>query len=172
MDYSIKIGGEAGQGIQTIGGTLAKVFSRAGYHVFTHQDYESRIRGGHNFYQVRFSDIPVMASRDRIDILAALDRESIALHEKELSKNGQIIYDSSAIGKVKSPNSQRQTSHYMDIPFSNLAIEYGGNKSMANTAATGAVLGLREMEIDILLGVIKNTFKKKGECDITIIPTL
>lgn len=63
MDYTIKICGEAGQGIQTIGETLAKVFSRTGYHVFTHQDYESRIRGGHNFYQIRFSDHPVTASR-------------------------------------------------------------------------------------------------------------
>ena len=73
MDYSIRITGEAGQGIQTIGGTLAKVFARTGYHVFTHQDYESRVRGGHNFYQIRFSDTPVMSSRDNIDILVAMD---------------------------------------------------------------------------------------------------
>ena len=59
MDYTIKIGGEAGQGIQTIGGTLARLFARSGYHVFTHQDYESRVRGGHNFYQVRFADKPI-----------------------------------------------------------------------------------------------------------------
>lgn len=98
MDYSIKIGGEAGQGIQTIGDTLARVFSRAGYHVFTHQDYESRIRGGHNFFQIRFSDRPVTASRDKIDIVVALDKESISLHEKELTENGLIIYDSSMIG--------------------------------------------------------------------------
>ena len=39
MDYSIKIGGEAGQGIQTVGETIARVFSRGGYNVFTHQDY-------------------------------------------------------------------------------------------------------------------------------------
>ena len=50
MDYSIKIGGEARQGIQTGGDTLSKVFSRSGCHVFTHQDYESRIGGGHIFY--------------------------------------------------------------------------------------------------------------------------
>jgi 2-oxoglutarate ferredoxin oxidoreductase subunit alpha len=68
VDYTIKIGGEAGQGIQTIGDTLARVFSRAGFHVFTHQDYESRIRGGHNFFQIRFSNNPVTASRNRIDI--------------------------------------------------------------------------------------------------------
>src|SRR3972149_2970717 len=104
MDYSIKIGGEAGHGIQTIGDTLAKVFSRAGYHVFTHQDYESRIRGGHNFFQIRFSEKPVTASRDRIDIIVVLDAESISVHEKELSDNGLIIYDSSALKQKHEKN--------------------------------------------------------------------
>ncbi|MBS1115073.1 MAG: 2-oxoglutarate ferredoxin oxidoreductase subuit alpha, partial [Nitrospirae bacterium] len=86
MDYTIKIGGEAGQGIQTIGDTLGLVFSRTGYHVFTHQDYESRVRGGHNFFQVRFADHPVMASRDRVDIIVALDKDSITNYEEELSE--------------------------------------------------------------------------------------
>lgn len=104
MDYSIKIGGEAGQGIQTIGDTLARVYSRAGYHVFTHQDYESRIRGGHNFFQIRFSDMPIMASRDSIDIIVALDKESISLHERELSEGGFIIYDSIMIGNSPIPH--------------------------------------------------------------------
>jgi len=157
MDYSIKIGGEAGQGIQTIGDTLARVFSRAGFHVFTHQDYESRIRGGHNFFQIRFSDGPVMASRDRIDIIVALDKESISIHEKELSKDGLIVYDSSSLKK------KYETPNFLDIPFVNLAIEHGGNKIMANTVATGAVLGMLKIRLDILFEIIKNTFKKKGE---------
>jgi len=157
VDYTIKIGGEAGQGIQTIGDTLARVFSRAGFHVFTHQDYESRIRGGHNFFQIRFSDSPVMLSRDRIDIIVALDKESISLHEKELSKDGLIVYDSSSLKK------KYETPNFLDIPFVNLAIEHGGNKIMANTVATGAVLGMLKIRLDILFEIIKNTFKKKGE---------
>ncbi len=157
MDYSIKIGGEAGQGIQTIGDTLARVFSRAGYHVFTNQDYESRIRGGHNFFQIRFSEKPVMASRDKIDILVALDKESIEQHEKELSEYGQIIYDSATLKQ------RHEKSYFLDIPFVNLAVEHGRNKIMANTVATGAVLGMLGMELDILLDIIKDTFKKKGE---------
>ena len=157
MDYTIKIGGEAGQGIQTIGDTLARVFSRTGYHVFTHQDYESRIRGGHNFFQIRFSDKPVMSSRMKIDILVALDKESITLHEKELSDNGRIIYDSSALKQ------KHEDQRFLDIPFANLAVEHGGSKIMANTVATGAVLGMLGMEPGILLGIIKDTFGKKGE---------
>ncbi|MBI5056536.1 MAG: 2-oxoacid:acceptor oxidoreductase subunit alpha [Nitrospirae bacterium] len=160
MDYSIKIGGEAGQGIQTVGDTLAKVFSRSGLHVFTHQDYESRIRGGHNFYQIRFADNPVTASRDGIDIVVAFDKESILLHEKELTENGLIIYDSATI---PTPNPQSPTPSYFDVPFTNLAAEHGGNKIMANTVATGAVLGMLGMELNILFDIIKDTFRKKGE---------
>lgn len=157
MDYTIKIGGEAGQGIQTIGDTLARVFSRSGYHVFTHQDYESRIRGGHNFFQIRFSDRPISASREKIDILVALDKESIKQHQKELSEIGQIIYDSESLkSKYEGPS-------FLDIPFVRLAVEHGGNKIMANTVATGAVLGMLGLELDILIDIIKDTFKKKGE---------
>jgi 2-oxoglutarate ferredoxin oxidoreductase subunit alpha len=157
MDYSIKIGGEAGQGIQTIGDTLARVFSRAGYHVFTHQDYESRVRGGHNFFQIRFSDRPVMASRERIDILVAFDKKSIEAHEEELSEYGQIIYDSASLKQ------KHEKPHFLDIPFVSIAIEHGGNKIIANTVATGAVLGMLTIDLDILFEIIKSTFRKKGE---------
>lgn len=157
MDYSIKIGGEAGQGIQTIGDTLALVFSRSGYYVFTHQDYESRIRGGHNFFQVRFSDKPVTASRDNIDIIVAFNKESVEQHEKELSEYGQIIYDSASLKQ------KYEKPYFLDIPLASLAGEHGGSKIMANTVAVGAVLGMLGIGLDILLEIIKSTFKKKGE---------
>ena len=155
MDYSIKIGGEAGQGIQTIGDTLAKVFSRKGFYVFSHQDYESRIRGGHNFSQIRVSDRPVTASRDRIDILVALDKESIRLHEGELSEYGKIIYDSTTLKQ------KHDMPYFLDVPFTDLAVRHGNNKIMANTAAIGAVLGILQMDLDVLLEVLKDTFSKK-----------
>jgi 2-oxoglutarate ferredoxin oxidoreductase subunit alpha len=53
VDLNIMVGGEAGQGIQTIGFILGKTLSGSGLHVFADQDYESRIRGGHNFFRVR-----------------------------------------------------------------------------------------------------------------------
>lgn len=157
MDYTIKIGGEAGQGIQTIGDTLGLVFARSGYHVFTHQDYESRVRGGHNFFQVRFADHPVMASRDTVDIVIALDQESILNYEKELSDHGLIIYDS---GSLKQKHDK---PGFLDVPFARLAVEHGGSGIMANTVAVGSVIGMLGMELDILLAILKDTFRKKGE---------
>lgn len=157
MDYSIKIGGEAGQGIQTIGGTLARLFARSGLHVFTHQDYESRIRGGHNFYQVRLSDKPLSVGRDTINILIALDKESIRRHGDEIAEDGRIVYDSTALKE------KHDAPHYLDIPFENLAIEHGGSKIMSNTVAIGAVLGMLGMDVTVLRKIFEERFGKKGE---------
>ncbi len=157
MDYSIKIGGTAGGGIQTVGNTLARVFSRTGLHVFSHQDYESRVRGGHNFFQIRFSDRPVSASRERIDILVALDAASIHLHEGEIAEDGRILYDSATLKE------KHEGTLFLDIPLVQLATEHGGSRVMANVVAVGAVLGMLGMQPDVLLEVIADTFKKKGE---------
>jgi 2-oxoglutarate ferredoxin oxidoreductase subunit alpha len=161
MDYTIKIGGEAGQGLQTIGDTLGRVFARAGHHVFTHQDYESRIRGGHNFYQLRLSDRPVIAPKGAVDIIVALDRDSIRLHEQELTSLGKIIYDSEMLTE------KHAKPTFLDIPFVKLAMEHGGDRIMANSVATGAVLGILGMDLDILTDLIAETFKKKGEQVVT-----
>ena len=64
-DITIKIAGAAGQGMQTIGFILGKVLTRSGLHVFAAQDNESRIRGGHNFFQLRTGKNPVLAITDK-----------------------------------------------------------------------------------------------------------
>ncbi|MGD0656693.1 MAG: 2-oxoacid:acceptor oxidoreductase subunit alpha [Syntrophorhabdales bacterium] len=156
LDYTIKIGGEAGQGIQTIGDSLARVLARSGFHVFIHQDYESRIRGGHNFFQIRVSSKPVAASRERIDIVIALDRPSIANNEARLSEGGLILYDSSLIKE------KHGGSRFLDVPLVDLATSGGGNRIMVNTVATGAALGLLKMGLEAFFQVIGELLGKKG----------
>ena len=157
LDYTLRIGGEAGQGLQTVGGALAKIFSRKGYHVFTHQDYMSRIRGGHNFYQIRFSDQNVSASREIVDILLALDLSTIEIHKKSVREEGFILYDSESIKK------KFEGSQFIDIPFRKIALDVGKSSVMANTVATGAVLGLLDLGLDILNNILRETFRKKGD---------
>ncbi|HVN95373.1 MAG TPA: 2-oxoacid:acceptor oxidoreductase subunit alpha [Syntrophorhabdaceae bacterium] len=153
----MKIGGEAGQGVQTIGDTLTKVFSRAGYHVFSHQDYESRVRGGHNFYQIRLADLPVSASRKGIDLIVAFDETSITRHECELTDGGVLLYDpASHKGLLDKP-------HFLAVPFLDIALQNGGSRVMANTAAIGAVMGILGLPIERLFGVLEVTLAGKDE---------
>jgi 2-oxoglutarate ferredoxin oxidoreductase subunit alpha len=84
LDLKVKIGGEAGQGMQTISHTLGHVFTRGGFHVFSIQDYQSRIRGGHNFSELRIRESPVFAMTHGIGLLIALNKETVDLHKGEL----------------------------------------------------------------------------------------
>ena len=113
-EYTIRIGGAAGQGMQFIGGLLARCFSDAGYYTFTHQDYMSRIKGGHNFYQIRIASNPISSSRNTFDILLALNRETIEIHARERNRSGLILYDPETI---KHDYSQAE---FIQVPFTDI----------------------------------------------------
>ena len=100
MDYSILVGGEAGQGMDTFGRLLERILKRCGYYVFSHSDYMSRIRGGHNFVQIRFSDRPLYGYDPKVDIIFALSDETVDIHSSKLRDNGMIICDEE-IGKPR-----------------------------------------------------------------------
>ena len=91
--FNIRIGGEAGQGLVSIGNILLEAIAREGWYLFANQDYESRIRGGHNFFQIRLADEPVRAIQKGIDLLVALDKRTVPLYWEELTQAGHVIYD-------------------------------------------------------------------------------
>ncbi len=97
-DFTFMVGGEAGQGIQSMGLVLAKIASQGGFHIFADQDFESRVRGGHNFFRIRVSDNEVLAISEPLDILIALNRETIDLHQNEVKPDGAIIFDGEQTG--------------------------------------------------------------------------
>ncbi len=151
-DVNFMVGGEAGQGVQSVGFILAKAFARGGFHVFADQDYESRVRGGHNFFRVRVKDSRVSAITEPVDMLIAFNKESIDLHRASLTKRGIIVFDGEKIRDIGGD------SHLFAVPLTRLAEERAGNKIMANTVAVGAALGLVEYDFEILEQVLLGRF--------------
>jgi len=80
------VGGEAGYGITTMGQMFARACSRGGLNVFGYVEYPSLIRGGHNTAMVRVAKEKVYAHSDKIDVMLALNKETI-----DLPKNRRII---------------------------------------------------------------------------------
>ena len=155
MDYSIKIGGEAGQGLQSIGLILAKTFCRAGFHIFTVQDYESRIRGGHASFYLRFSDVPVEASKTEITFLVCFDKQTLSLYQNNISSGGYILYNSDVIKEDVAPKNA------VPIPLDTLALQSGNDKIYANSIALGAVIGLIGCDFNILSATLAEFFGGK-----------
>jgi 2-oxoglutarate ferredoxin oxidoreductase subunit alpha len=91
MRLNILIGGKAGQGINKVSEIISKVLNKYGYFTFNYRDYQSLIRGGHNFNILSVSDKWIASHESEIDFLVALDKETINLHKKELRKSGILI---------------------------------------------------------------------------------
>jgi 2-oxoglutarate ferredoxin oxidoreductase subunit alpha len=154
-DINIKIGGAAGQGIQTIGSVLSKTFVRDGFHVFGNQFYLSRVRGGHNYFQIRVSDHPICAIREEADILVALDGASIKQHLGEV-KDGFVVADEAIVtGDIP--------GNIVPVPLGKIAREVGGSKLFSNTVAIGAVLGILCYDLATLNTLFSRIFSRKGE---------
>jgi 2-oxoglutarate ferredoxin oxidoreductase subunit alpha len=155
IDFNFMVGGEAGQGVQSVGFLLAKVFARGGYHIFADQDYESRVRGGHNFFRVRVSDGRVDAIAEDVDILIALNMDSIELHQPDMVTQGIIIFDGEKIKGVSGDN-----GNLLSIPLEKMAEEKAGDKLMINTVALGAALAAVKYDLNILNTVLTDWFGK------------
>jgi len=91
MKINILFGGKAGQGPNILSEITGKALVKNGFYVFYSRDYQSLIRGGHNFNILTFSDEQVSSNDSEIDILIALDNETIEKHKKNLKKDGIIL---------------------------------------------------------------------------------
>lgn len=154
FNFSWKIGGEAGYGIMTTGLIFARAFSRLGFWAFANNEYPSLIRGGHNTYQIRVSDEEIHSHEEKIDLLAALNMETIDLHKSELrGPDSGIIYDNSEEGSAP------QMGKLYGVPLSKIAED----KIMVNTVALGASMALLGAGLDGLNSAIRSAYGGKDE---------
>lgn len=152
------IGGKAGYGIMATGLIFAKSCARGGLNVFDSIEYPSLIRGGHNTYHVRVEEDEIHSHIDLIDVLVALNKETVDKHNDKITENGAIIYDSSEteISKL------RDDIRLYDIPLMKIAKEKG-SKIMINSVALGATIALIDYDLKILESVIEDIFKEKDK---------
>jgi 2-oxoglutarate ferredoxin oxidoreductase subunit alpha len=100
QEFSVLIGGRAGEGINKASAILNHIMAKLGRYVYMYYDYPSLIRGGHNFAIVRSADHPIWTHRDRVDVVLALDQKTVDQHGPELAEGGVIVYDASTVKKA------------------------------------------------------------------------
>ena len=153
MDFNILVGGAAGQGVDTVAKVLEFVLKKQGVEVFSHKDYMSRVRGGHNFHQIRFSDRPIYSHRETLDVLLALDATTVEVHSSRLSAQGVLISDESYRAGIQEGNA-------FWLPLKAKAVE-AGTKLTEGTVAAGAVLRLFDFDFEKVWPVLHSLFKSE-----------
>jgi 2-oxoglutarate ferredoxin oxidoreductase subunit alpha len=144
---NILIGGEAGQGLVTLGYLLAKSLVRSGYSIVVTQSYQSRIRGGHNTFAIRVSVDEVIAPKESVDLLVALDADTVSLHRKDLSADSLIVVDSAF---------DVDGDTLLKVPFRELA-----QARFSNIAALGVVGSLVGLDEGLMATALDDFFGKK-----------
>lgn len=149
MDYNILIGGAAGQGMDTVATMLNKVLQRSGYHVYTTANYRSRVRGGHNFFQIRISDKAVLSPKRELDVIFALNRETLEIHTPRLKSDGVSIADS-AFADFPNTKTYDLVAKAKEL----------GNEKMITAIGLGIIMGRFGINLKYGEDVIKETFKE------------
>jgi 2-oxoglutarate ferredoxin oxidoreductase subunit alpha len=171
------IGGPQGSGINSVAENFAKACIRGGLHIFANIEYHSNIKGEHSYYRLRVESEAPRSHVDWVDLLVALDRETIfgdvnkphpthRGHRHEVSPGGGIIYDR---GLNLTPDSfGRDDIKLFPIPYMDLLVdalkEFGKDKElskyqvMVNTIALGASLGLADYDFDLATEAIREGF--------------
>lgn len=132
----VKIAGFGGQGVLLLGVGMADCGMRSGYQVSWLPSYGPEMRGGTANCHVRISDTPIGAPVvEEADVLIAMNKPSLIKFEKDLRKNGLLMYDSSLIDTAPT----RTDVEVLAIPATTMADELGSTKA-ANMVMLGAYL--------------------------------
>src|SRR6266567_1147403 len=143
-DIVARIGGAAGDGVSSTAESLAKIFARSGLNTWTYSSYQSVIRGGHVWTQVRGGLDPVLSQGVDPDIVMCLNQQTMDVHQGDVVEGGAIVYDLD--GTKPDPKKLRKNVRLIGIPLRKKAQTLSPNALMRNTVALGAVVRLFDLD--------------------------
>ena len=132
-ELTILIGGVTGHGINEAGAVISRLFNRLGYRIYMYNDFPSLVKGGHNFAIIRASDEKIAVHSDKVDVILALNQDTVDFHKLRLKEKGFIIYDEDKV------QVQGVTQPALGLPLAQIMREEGGLPGMGNICMIGAL---------------------------------
>lgn len=161
-DAVIRLAGDSQDGIQTVGGMLAKLAGRADQEVITYMTIPSTISGGPSIFQVRLGSGEVLSPGDRADFLVAFYQHSYNNHIESLREGGVCLYDSDFV----EPNLDDKRFHFVGVPMTSATVEAIGGSAKdrgKNMFAMGLLCSVFSLDRAKLTSIIERNFKGKHE---------
>jgi 2-oxoglutarate ferredoxin oxidoreductase subunit alpha len=159
----IRIAGNSQDGIQAIGGFLARLAGRSEQEVMTFMTIPSTISGGPSIFQVRIGSGEVLSSGDEADVLLAFYQHSYQDHISSLKKGGIVLYDSDHV--EPNPEWQKEYRH-LGVPISGLTVEAIGGTAKdkgKNIYALGLIARMFDLNVPKLTKLIEERFTGKDQ---------
>lgn len=162
QDVVIRLAGNSQDGIQSIGGFLARLAGRSDQDVMTYMTIPSTISGGPSIFQVRMGTGDILSAGDRSDMLVAFYQHSYDAHIGSLRPGGVLIYDSDHVKPVEGDNRFTQVA----CPITTGTVEAVGGTSKdkgKNIYVLGIIARIFDLDVAKLAALIKERFGGKNE---------
>jgi 2-oxoglutarate ferredoxin oxidoreductase subunit alpha len=156
-DFVVRLAGESGEGVLSLGEMLTTALARLGYEVYTFRTYPAEIKGGTVLYQVRVANHVLLSYGSGVDVLVALNEEGYRENVASLRAGGTLIYDSDNVPTHDLPNHR-----VIPVPIGTIAKETGSMLTK-NMVALGAILRYLGAPVEAGEKIAEQTFKRKGE---------
>src|ERR1017187_3994151 len=153
----IRIAGNSQDGIQAIGGFLARLAGRSEQEVMTFMTIPPTI------FQVRICSGEVLSAGDEADVLLALYQHSYEEHIGSLKKGGIVLFDAD---HVEPKPEWQKDYHHVGIPISTLAVEAIGGTAKdkgKNIFALGLIARTFDLNVPKLENLIAERFGGRDE---------
>lgn len=157
----IRIAGNSQDGIQAIGGFLARLAGRSEQDVMTFMTIPSTISGGPSIFQVRIGSGEVLSAGDEADILLAFYQHSYEGHINSLRKGGIVLYDAD---HVEARPEFQKDYHHVGIKISSLTIEAIGGTAKdkgKNIFSLGLIARMFDLNVPKLESLVAERFTGK-----------
>src|SRR5678815_206575 len=159
----IRIAGNSQDGIQAIGGFLARLAGRSEQEVMTFMTIPSTISGGPSIFQVRIGSGEVLSAGDDADVLLAFYQHSYEDHINSVKPGGIVIYDADHV----EPKPEWQSAYrHIAVPISSRTIEAIGGTAKdkgKNIFALGLIAKIFDLNLIKLEKLITERFTGKDE---------
>ncbi|PTY00496.1 2-oxoacid:acceptor oxidoreductase subunit alpha [Opitutus sp. ER46] len=162
QDVVIRLAGNSQDGIQTIGGFLARLAGRSDQDVMTYMTIPSTISGGPSIFQVRMGTGEILSAGDRTDMLVAFYQHSYDAHIASLRPGGVLVYDTDHV----KPNPDDHRFTQVAVPITTGTVEAVGGAAKdkgKNMFVLGFLARVFDLDVAKLAGLIKERFGGKDE---------
>ncbi len=162
QDVVIRLAGNSQDGIQSIGGFLARLAGRSDQDIMTYMTIPSTISGGPSIFQVRMGTGDIMSAGDRADMLVAFYQHSYDAHISSLRPGGVLVYDSDHVTPAADDN--RFTNVALPITTGTVEAVGGTSKDKGkNIYVLGFIARIFDLDVVKLATLIKERFGGKDE---------
>ena len=162
-DFTIRIANVNGTGSASANALLMKSFFRMGIPVVGKNYFPSNIQGLPTWYEIRVTGDSYLARSGRIDIMIAMNAQTYQKDLADVAPGGYLIYDSTW-PRAKQLN--RDDINIVGIPLAKMCNEHFDTARsrvlMKNVAYVGAVAALLDIDLEVILDSLNQTFAKKA----------